>query len=129
MFLTDYSNYDAAIGAGMGAAMAIYYIILLAICVVCIVAEWKIFVKAGEPGWACIVPFYSSYVLCKIAMGNGWLFLITLIPFVGSIFALVLLFKLALAFGKGVGYGLGLLFLTPIFMCMLAFGDAEYVGA
>lgn len=124
----DY-GYSEAAGAGMMATMGVYYLVLLVVCVIALVAMWKVFAKAGEPGWAAIVPFYNNYVMFKIAMGNGWLFLLCLIPVVGSIVALVAYYKLAIVFGKGVGFGIGMIFLTPIFLLILAFGDAEYVGA
>ena len=44
----------------------------LAISVLLIVAMWKIFQKAGKPGWAAIVPFYNSYVMYEITWGSGW---------------------------------------------------------
>ena len=94
-----------------------------------IVANWKLFTKAGEPGWAAIIPFYSNYVLFKIAFGNGWLFLLCLVPIVNIVINIMLFFKLSKAFGHGVGFGLGLLFLSPIFLLILAFGSSEYVGA
>lgn len=124
---TDYGYSEAGMGA-MAAFMGVYYIVLLVVCVLLIVGLWKVFVKAGEPGWAAIVPFYSNYVLFKIAMDNGWLFLLTFIPAVGWIAAYVAYFKLAKAFGKGTGFGIGMIFLTPIFLLILAFGDAEYEG-
>lgn len=125
----NYPDVDATMAAGFGAAMLVYWLVMMAICIVCIVAEWKLFVKAGEPGWAVLIPFYGQYVLFKIAMGNGWLFLLAFVPIVNIVVSIMVLFKLAQAFGKGIGYGFGLLFLAPIFICMLAFGDAEYVGA
>lgn len=126
----DYSttNYDAAAMGALGAGLLIYYIIVLAVCIVMVVALWKVFAKAGEPGWAAIVPFYNNYVLFKITMGNGWLFLLCLVPVVGAVVAFIALFKLATVFGKGTGFGIGLIFLSPIFLCMLAFGDADYQG-
>lgn len=65
------SGYDTAAAGALAAFMGAYSIIILAICVVMIVANWKLFTKAGEPGWAAIIPFYSNYVLFKIAFGNG----------------------------------------------------------
>lgn len=103
-------------------------IISLAVCVVLLVGLWKLFVKAGKPGWAAIVPFYNMYCMYQISFGNGWLFLLTFVPIVNFVFSIMLCFKLAKAFGKGTGFGFGLLFLSPIFMCILGFGDAEYVG-
>ncbi len=114
-------------GAAAGALM-VYYVVVLAIAIFTLVALWKVFAKAGEPGWAAIVPFYNTYVLFKLAFGNGWFFLLTFIPVVGSIALLVSYFRLAPAFGKGAGFGLGLVFLSPIFLAILAFGDADYVG-
>lgn len=98
------------------------------IAILGIVAMWKIFVKAGEPGWAAIIPFYSTYVLFKITWGNGWKFLLLLIPFANIVFIIITMVKLAKAFGKGGGFAVGLIFLSVIFYCILAFGDARYVG-
>lgn len=86
------------------------------------------FVKAGKPGWASIIPFYNTYCLFDMGFGKGWMFLLLLVPIVGEVFAIILYFKIAKAFGKGIGFGFGLLLLNPIFMCILGFGDAEYVG-
>lgn len=124
-----YTDYGYSDGAGALAAFSgIYSIVVLVLCVLIIVALWKVFAKAGEPGWASIVPFYGNYVLFKIAMGNGWLFLLCLIPFIGSFAPLVAYFMLAKKFGKGTGFGIGMALLTPIFLLILAFGDAEYEG-
>ena len=62
----------------MAGAVAVLFIlmfilVIFAICIVMIIAEWKLFKKAGQPGWAAIVPFYNAYVLTKITWGNGWL--------------------------------------------------------
>ncbi len=125
----DYGyDYDAAAAGVALAGLGVYMVIMLVIAILAIVAYWKIFSKAGEPGWASIVPFYNNYVLFKIAMGNGWLFLLMLVPVVNCVVAIMSIFKLAKAFGKGVGFGFGLLFLAPIFLLILAFGSAEYEG-
>lgn len=114
--------------AAVAGASAGTSIISLIVMVVCLVAMWKIFVKAGEPGWAAIVPFYNAFVLFKIAWGKGILFLLMLIPVVNFVVIIMVYVKLAKAFGKGTGFGIGLIFLAPIFMCMLGFGDAQYIG-
>ena len=123
------SGYDTATAGALAAFLGTYSIIILAICIVMIVANWKIFTKAGERGWASIVPFYNMYVLFKIAFGNGWFFLLCLVPVVNAVIGIMLYFKLSKAFGHGVGFGFGLLFLTPIFFLILAFGSSEYEGA
>jgi hypothetical protein len=130
-FLTDYSQYDVdpTAVAALSAFAGIYFVICLVVGIFMLVCEWKIYSKAGEPGWAVIVPFYNLYVLFKIAMGNGWLFLLMLVPFVNFVVAIIMIFKLSSAFGHGVGFGFGLLFLPVIFIPILAFGSSEYVGA
>ena len=100
----------------------------LAIIVLGIVAMWKVFEKAGEPGWAAIIPFYNLYVLFKITWGNGWKFLLLLIPIAIFVFAIITMVKLAKAFGKSGGFAVGLIFLSVIFYCILAFDHSEYVG-
>lgn len=119
--------------AGVGAGIAILFILMLmlisiAICVVLIIAEWKLFKKAGQPGWAAIVPFYNVYILTKITWGNGWFFLLGFLPFGNILFLIFTWIKLAKAFGKGGGYAAGLFFLPFVFLPMLAFGGAVYQG-
>lgn len=124
-----YSSYDEAAIAGMMAGMGVYSVIVLVVAVLLIVAMWKIFTKAGEAGWKSLIPFYSSYILFKIAFGNGWWFLLSLIPYAGAVMSIVLCFKLSKAFGHGAGFGFGLWLLAPIFYLILAFGSSDYVGA
>ena len=123
-----YDSYDA-LYATVGTGVLIFYcIFVLAILVITLVAQWKIFVKAGKPGWACLAPFYSQYCLFDIAWGSGWLFLLSFVPCVGFVMAIILNIKLAQAFGKGVGFAVGLIFLPIIFLLILAFSKDEYIG-
>lgn len=117
-------------------------IILMAVAIVTLAGKWKVIAKTGKPGWSAIVPFYASYCEFSVFWGNGWLFLVPLvlaflraIPFIGIIASIGVIvieilhqYKKALAFGKGVGFTCGLLFLAPIFNCILGFGSAEYLG-
>lgn len=124
----DYTTtYEATSGMST-AGQVIYLIVVLALLVLMIVAEWKIFTKAGEKGWKCLIPFYNLYILVKIADGNGWKFLLFLIPIVGFIFGIMVDYRLAKSFGKGVGFTFGLIFLAEIFMPILGFGSAQYLG-
>lgn len=107
----------------------IYYLVVLAIGILMLVSLWKIFVKAGKPGWGAIIPFYNSYCLFDMAFGNGWLFLLTFVPCVNFVMMIILYVKLAKAFGQGTGFAIGLIFLPVIFLPILAFGDAQYIGA
>lgn len=124
LYYGTYDVFDAMALAFFG----VYFIIAMAIAVLVIVATWKLFVKAGKPGWASIVPFYSTYCLFQISFGNGWLFLLSFVPCVNVVIFFMLYFKLAKAFGQGGAFAIGLIFLNPIFMLILGFGDSEYIG-
>jgi len=105
----------------------------LALGLLAIAGLWKMYAKAGLPGWGAIVPFYNSYLYLQLGGYNGWLFLVAFIPFVGGLVLFVLMLiaslKIAEDFGKGTGFGIGLAFLPFIFATILGFGSAEYQGA
>ena len=86
------------------------------------------FEKAGEAGWKSIIPIYNIIVLLKIVGREWWWVLLMLIPFVGFIVWIIVALDLAKAFGRGTGFGIGLIFLTPIFALILGFGSDTYKG-
>lgn len=101
----------------------------LAICIFLIVANWKLFQKAGEPGWASIIPIYNALVFLKIVGRPWWWLFLMCIPFLGIIFGFIVCIDLAKSFGKDVVFGIGLAILGIVFIPILAFGNAKYVGA
>lgn len=109
--------------SGIGLFGALIYV---AIIVLMIVSMWKIFVKAGRPGWAAIVPIYNTLVQLQIIGKPWWWLLMFLVPVANLIFAILMIVELAKVFGKSGGYAVGLLFLPFIFYPMLAFGEATY---
>lgn len=106
----------------------IMMVIWLGVFVLVIAGMWKMFEKAGQPGWGAIIPIYNYYLLLKVAKRPGWWLVLFLIPVVNIVIAIIVMVDIAKAFGKGVGYALGLIFLGFIFMPMLGFGSAQYVG-
>ena len=118
---TDDAANAAAVGIGIG--LAIVYLILL---VLVIAGMWKMFQKAGKPGWAAIVPIYNFIVLLEIVGKPLWWIILLFIPFVNFVIIIILYIELAKSFGKGVGYAFGLLLLPFVFFPMLGFGDARY---
>lgn len=100
--------------------------VYFAILIVMIIAMWKIFTKAGQPGWASIIPIYNVLVLLKIVGKPAWWIILFLIPVANLVVAIILTFALAARFGKGAGFGVGLLLLPIIFLPVLAFGSATY---
>ena len=113
---------------GGGAGLVVVLILELALVVLMIAGMWKAFAKAGEPGWAAIIPIYNTIVMLKIAGRPIWWILLLLIPCVGVVVFLIACIDLAKSFGHGAGYGLGLLLLPFIFWPMLGFGSSKYVG-
>ena len=110
-------------GPGIGGG-----IVGLLVAVLLIASMWKVFAKAGKPGWAAIVPIYNLITLLEIAGKPLWFIVLFFIPGVNFIALLLVAIGVANAFGKGTGFGLGLAFLGPIFYPLLAFGDATYQG-
>lgn len=104
-------------------------LIYLAVAVLCIASVWKVFTKAGKPGWAAIVPIYNLVVLLEIAGKPLWWFILFLIPLVNIVVAFMTYISLAERFGKGAGFGVGLALLGFIFFPILGFGSAQYQGA
>lgn len=142
--------YDVAGGimggmvAGVFAFAAIILLIILAVYVIGVIGQWKVFKKANQPGWAALIPFYNSYIACKISGVNPWWvlisvggsFILPMIPVVGSIlsyavsiyFLILLYVSLAKSFGKETGFAVGLILLNPFFMLALGVGKSQYVG-
>ena len=157
----------AAVGAGfIAGSMVILMLICFVLYVLMVIAQWKMFVKAGEPGWKAIIPVYNTYTLYEIVWDTRafWIYLATcalyfvctafsgayviegnqilvtgqgnfimdIIGFAASIGMLIFMVmssvKTALAYGKGIVFALGLLFLPNIFTLILGFGDARYQG-
>jgi hypothetical protein len=104
-------------------------LIYLAILVVAAAGGWKVFTKAGHPGWAAIIPIYNIYILLKIAERPGWWLILYFIPIVGFVITIIVSIDIARNFGKGSGFGVGLAFLWFIFYPILGFGGAQYQGA
>ena len=140
---TSYSS------SGLGPLFVVMGIIYLAILIFYLLVAWKLYVKMGEPGWKCLIPFYNLYIWYQKILGNGlWMFVL-LVPFINAVlmtfikgytallfnilififmffFNIVTLFRTSKSFGRGVGTAIGLFFLSAIFYPILAFGSAEY---
>lgn len=108
-------------GAGVG-------IVVLVLFALTLVAWWRLFAKAGRPGWAAIVPIYNIVVVLQIVGRPVWWVVLMLIPLVSFVIAIVLAVDLAKSFDRSAAFGVGLLFLGFIFVPVLAFGSATYAG-
>jgi len=108
----------AAFGMGMTIGSLLVAVLMIA-------AMWKVFEKAGEPGWAAIVPIYNVIILLKIVGKPTWWVILFFIPFVNFIAIILVSIALAARFGKGDGFAAGLIFLPFIFYPLLAWGDTQ----
>jgi hypothetical protein len=118
---------EAAQSSG-GAGVLIFLVLYFAFIIFLIASFWKIFTKAGQPGWAAIVPIYNLVVLLQIVGRPVWWIVLMLIPLVNLVILVMVAIDLAKSFGKGAGFGIGLAFLGFIFYPILGFGSAKYAG-
>lgn len=130
---SNLSTSDAMATGAIAGFFATYSIVMFVVFVLTIIAEWRIFTKAGEAGWKSLIPIYNAVVLFKIAGLSPWWvlgYLAAVIPFIGAFVVLgitiYLMINLAKAFGKGGGFAAGLILLNTIFILILGFGSAEY---
>lgn len=103
-------------------------IVALAFAVFMIIAMWKVYEKAGKPGWAAIIPIYNMIVLLEIVGKPVWWIILMFIPFVNYVFIIWTYNMLSKSFGKDEGFTVGLVLLNFVFFPILAFGDAKYQG-
>ncbi|MGI6108999.1 MAG: DUF5684 domain-containing protein [Eubacteriaceae bacterium] len=99
------------------------------IYIICIIASWKVYEKMGRPGWNCLIPIYNMYVFFDVLYGNGWKFLLLLIPFYNIYVIIKFYIDLSHAFGESGGFAAGLILLNPIFMAILGFGQYQFNGS
>lgn len=103
-------------------------VVALAVSVLMIAAAWRLFSKAGQRGWAAIIPIYSTIVSLRIVGKPGWWLLLMFIPIVNVVIAVIVCLDLAKSFGKGTGFGILTLFFPVICIPILGFGAARYLG-
>ena len=106
--------------------MAVVVIYLLVILVLLIIPMWKIYAKAGKPGWASIVPIYNVLVMLEIVQKPWWWIFMFCIPIVNIVFLIMMYDALSKAFGQSSGFTVGLILLSFIFLPILGYGSATY---
>jgi hypothetical protein len=109
-----------------GAASGVLVIVYLAVAILVIAGLWKVFTKAGQAGWAAIIPILNTLVILKVVKRPLWWIILFLIPCVNFIAWIIVANDLSKAYGHGVGFTVGLILLGPIFILILGFGDSQY---
>jgi hypothetical protein len=100
----------------------------LAVVLMMIASIWKVFEKAGQPGWAALVPVYNIIIMLKITGKPSWWLALFFLPVANFVMMILIVVALAKSFGKSTGFGLGMLFFGFIFYPILDFGDARYTA-
>ena len=133
--LAQASGNEEAVTAGILAFIAAFAFVIIAVAIVTAIGMWKAFEKAGQPGWAAIIPIYNLVVMFRLGGQSGWFalaILLNLIPFIGGLAWLGIVVwnhvNISKRFGQGVGFAIGLVFLAPIFWLILGFGSSKYVA-
>jgi hypothetical protein len=109
------------------ALFTILPIIYLAVCILLIAAMWTAFNKAGQPGWAVIIPIYNAIVFFRVIGKPWWWLFLCMIPIINIIWVIWSLNLLSKSFGRNEGFTVGLILLPVIFIPILGFGS-KYVG-
>ncbi|HEY4510653.1 MAG TPA: DUF5684 domain-containing protein [Candidatus Paceibacterota bacterium] len=115
-------------GLFLGGFFVFFTVIWLAVGVLILISTWKIYMKAGQPGWAAIVPIYYIIVLLRIVKKPTWWTFLYFVPLVNIVISLIITHNLSKVFGKDISFTLGLIFLPFIFFPILAFGKPSYIG-
>jgi hypothetical protein len=105
-----------------------YFIFVGVLTILMIVSMWKIFTKGGQPGWASLIPIYNFIVFLRVIGKPWWWLLLMMIPLVNFFIMISMYHNLSKVFGHGAGFTVGLLFLSPIFFPILAFGSSQYTA-
>ena len=123
--MSDYAVYGSNnVTLVFSGVMFIVFFVSILLAIISLVAMIKVYKKLGLPGWGAIVPIYGQWILLKAVDLPGWL---SILPVANGIAIIVANYRLAGKFGKSAGFGLGLVFLTPIFYMILGFGKDKVI--
>jgi Family of unknown function (DUF5684) len=111
-----------------GAEAAAILVWVAVVYAIAVIPYWLIFTKAGQPGWPALIPIYNTYIQLKIVGRPGWWLVLLIVPIVNIVILIIVTNDLSKSFGHGVGFTLGLIFLSLIFLYILAFGSSTYRG-
>ena len=118
--ITDANSWLTGYGSGLATTWS--WILTLVI----LAAQWAVFEKAKQPGWAAIIPIYGTLIFLKVANRPWWWIFLFLIPIVGLVYGIMATHQISKAFGKGTGFTVGLVLLPFVFYPILAFSSDKY---
>jgi ABC-type sulfate transport system permease subunit len=111
----------------MNSSQVFLFVCIIAFLAFMMTSMWRVFVKAGQPGWAALIPIYNFVIILRIIRKPFWLVILAFIPYVNVVLSIIVAYELSKSFGKGIGFVFGLVFLPFIFYPILGFGSAAYI--
>jgi hypothetical protein len=125
--MNEYGQHEGAVAAifGMFMTFFLFFALLATFIIIC---RWKIYSKAGKPGWAAIIPIYNFIILLEIVGKPAWWVALLFVPGANLVIAILVAVELSKSFGQSGGFAVGLIFLPIVFYPLLAFGNYQYVG-
>ncbi|MDA3900199.1 MAG: DUF5684 domain-containing protein [Spirochaetes bacterium] len=111
---------------GSQGPVTVAIIIYLAVLIVLIAGWWKVFTKAGKPGWAILIPIYNIIVMLEVVNRPLWWIILLFIPIVNFVVLIMIVIDLAKSFGKSTGFGILTIFFPFICIPILGFGKDNY---
>ncbi len=128
---TQYKGEEAPLTVVTVILAIVILLIFPASLILIFVSMWKVFTKAGQPGWAILIPIYNNLVFLRIAGKPAWWLLWSFFPIIGPllgiIFSVLTISAIASNFGKSAWFTAGLIFLPFVYFQILAFGEAYYI--
>ncbi len=112
-----------------GFLLPLFFLLEWALIILIVTSMWKIFTKAGQPGWASLIPIYNVVKTLEIVGKPDWWVILMFVPFVNIVVSVIIAYNLAVVFNKGPLFTAGMIFLPFIFYPILAFGSSTYVGS
>jgi hypothetical protein len=120
---------DPAVAGILMVIIAIVFAISLALGAIMIISMWRLYTKAGRPGWASIVPFYNQIVMIKIIGRPLWWFAMMFVPFANIVFSVMIMLEFVKSYGKDTWFGVASLFFPYVIFPIMAFDkNIRYVG-
>ncbi|MCU9534043.1 DUF5684 domain-containing protein [Streptococcus sp. CSL10205-OR2] len=126
--ILEFEEFAALLYTGLIIVLLYILLSLLFLNILTLIGAWRTFEKANEPGWKVLIPIYNLYILSKIIYGNGWQFVLLLIPVINIYYSIRFSLDMAKSYGKSTAFGIGIFLLSPLFISIIGYGASEYQG-
>ena len=119
-------TFDYTLAGTILMIFGIWLLIFSLVALFMIVANWRLYKKAGKEGWTSIIPIYNLIVKFEFLDIPLWFIILAFIPAANIAVIVITSLSMAKKFDKDMGFAVGLMILPVVFVPILAFGNAEY---